>query len=331
MNRRRLALSLTALCLTVPAIGQGAPSSVPAANAALCSRCHQPESNIIRGFLKSVSLTDNIMVVDVDGGEEIIHFDNRTNIHNMTALADMKDYVGDGFRVFFVRRDNETRALHISHLDPMHIIGSDNVVDAGEVAAKLEAAVPPVVIDLRTPSEYLRGHIRGAINIPGGSAESLERHRPIAKDKALLVYGRGDGDRETEMVINLMSNGYHNVQYYQGGIPDWSRTHYTVCSLGYVNNAGKDDFFLRLVDKNYILDDAEGIPVSMTLEPDAIGAAEADLPADKEKPIIVYGRRYEQGAARLKRLGYADVKVIANGNGPWQEHSANGAGEDCSN
>ena len=65
-----------------------------------------------------------------------------------------------------------------------------------------------IIIDVREISEFNRGHIKGAINIP--LSQLRERMDEIPKDKPVYVHCR-TGQRSYNATLALRNRGYHNV------------------------------------------------------------------------------------------------------------------------
>jgi len=67
------------------------------------------------------------------------------------------------------------------------IIGADQI--AGLMTGEKKAAL----IDVRSPDEYLAGHIPGAVNIPAERIAAEKRRLPKDKTAPLIFYCRGVG------------------------------------------------------------------------------------------------------------------------------------------
>ncbi len=85
-----------------------------------------------------------------------------------------------------------------------------------------------VLIDIREPDEYARGHIPGAIHVPRGMLEfqilkTLE-HIGISADapNADLVLYCGTGGRSALATKSLDEMGFRNVRSMDGGIVAWN-------------------------------------------------------------------------------------------------------------
>jgi rhodanese-related sulfurtransferase len=85
-----------------------------------------------------------------------------------------------------------------------------------------------VLIDIREPMEYQRGHIPGAMIIPRGLLEfeilpALER---LGRDIPLIEYDIvlycGTGGRSALAAKSLDSMGFRNVKSMDGGIVAWA-------------------------------------------------------------------------------------------------------------
>lgn len=98
-------------------------------------------------------------------------------------------------------------------------------VTPAELARRLEAAPDLLVLDVREPSEWDEGHIRGARHIPmrqiGERASELPRDRPIA------VVCRG-GPRSSLVASLLLARGFRDLLNVWGGMGGWLEAGYPV-------------------------------------------------------------------------------------------------------
>lgn len=79
------------------------------------------------------------------------------------------------------------------------------------------------IVDVRDKSEYLEGHIPGAVNIPVASFSS--RSGQLDKHKTIIVYCNA-GSRSYKAYRKLMKLGYK--KYYQALFADWKTAGYKV-------------------------------------------------------------------------------------------------------
>lgn len=91
-----------------------------------------------------------------------------------------------------------------------------NVDTAGFLKAQSEGAK---ALDVRTGTEYMDGHIPGAILIEEGTyAEALKDY---PRDDAYIVYCR-TGNRSSTVVNWMKSNGFTNIYHLNQGIVSWT-------------------------------------------------------------------------------------------------------------
>ena len=76
-----------------------------------------------------------------------------------------------------------------------------------------------IILDVRRPDEYAKGHIPGAINVPNEEIGTAEIAELPDKSQLILVYCRS-GRRSKEASEKLVKLGYTNIVEF-GGILDW--------------------------------------------------------------------------------------------------------------
>jgi rhodanese-related sulfurtransferase len=88
-----------------------------------------------------------------------------------------------------------------------------------DLRARLNARDTVCLIDVRTPEEYRRGHIPGAINIPLGSLEQGVAH---FDRKAELIVTCQSGVRGAMACRKLRQMGFEEVYNLEGGMSRWA-------------------------------------------------------------------------------------------------------------
>lgn len=87
-----------------------------------------------------------------------------------------------------------------------------------------------LLIDIREPQEYMRGHIPGAILVPRGMLE-FEIHkiveaagtdRTVPPEEQKIVLYCGTGGRSALAAQSMESMGYRQVRSMAGGIVAWA-------------------------------------------------------------------------------------------------------------
>lgn len=99
----------------------------------------------------------------------------------------------------------------------------------GDASAKLGAAAfrqamedstRPALLDVRTPSEFKAGHIKGARNLDVTSSGFAKGLGPLAKDRPVLLYCRS-GHRSSMALSQLKAHGFTRVRHLAGGFSAW--------------------------------------------------------------------------------------------------------------
>lgn len=96
-------------------------------------------------------------------------------------------------------------------------------VDADQLAALILSDPELVIIDVRRPEEYAKGHIEGAISLldTAITGERLERLLPNP-ERPVAIYCNGERClRSTHASRKLVESGYRNVYWFRGGWMEW--------------------------------------------------------------------------------------------------------------
>lgn len=75
-----------------------------------------------------------------------------------------------------------------------------------------------ILLDLRMPAEYSKGHIAGAINVPVADIE--KGIGSLNKDKEIILYCKsGPWSRQAYRILKI--NGFNNIKVLENGIVGW--------------------------------------------------------------------------------------------------------------
>ena len=85
-----------------------------------------------------------------------------------------------------------------------------------ELAERLASDRPPLVIDVRENRDYRKGHLPGAINIPGGVLGS----RPLPREREIVLYGDGLGRVLAADYADNLRDG-RTARTLRGGLAGW--------------------------------------------------------------------------------------------------------------
>lgn len=93
-------------------------------------------------------------------------------------------------------------------------------LNASEFSKKI-AETGVVTLDVRTPGEFMTGHIQGAQNIDFESGNFENEISTLDKNGTYAVYCRS-GNRSGQAVAIMHDAGFHSVYNLNGGIIDWT-------------------------------------------------------------------------------------------------------------
>lgn len=93
-------------------------------------------------------------------------------------------------------------------------------VNALQAAQKLEQHPEIIVLDIRTPEEFEKAHINGAINLDYFSPRFFDSLIQLNKNKKYLLYCRSGGRSRRALSI-IEEAGLTNVLHLDGGIKGW--------------------------------------------------------------------------------------------------------------
>ena len=97
-------------------------------------------------------------------------------------------------------------------------------IDAPALQDRISAAaVPPRLVDVRSPAEYQAGHIPGAVNVPLDALKgSLDELRVVLQDQDVVLVCRS-GQRAGQAQEALRGAGF-DAPVLAGGINSWTAT-----------------------------------------------------------------------------------------------------------
>ena len=119
------------------------------------------------------------------------------------------------------RRPEQTRACRRARRQglsrgPLH---TNHYADAAAVSRRGSPIAASLVIDVRQPAEWRRGHIRGSVNLPLTQLASRLHQLPTGKT---IVTVCASGHRSAVAARTLQSAGYPSENL-KGGIRAWTR------------------------------------------------------------------------------------------------------------
>ena len=213
-----------------------------------------------------------------------------------------------------------------------------------------------LIVDVRTPEEYVEGHLEGAINI---SLRELGQNLDLLPnlDEEMVVYC-GSGWRSALGMTSLQVLGYTNVRNMKGGIKTWNAEEYATTTDEFMVEAstapdiapelvaavdaqlsalpsnwsgvGAEDLNVELIDNPPDLiidvrtpgewDEAGYVPGAVLMPLQELVSFVDELPAEMDANIVVYckaGHRGNMAATMLRTLGYTSVRNLSGGFTAW--------------
>ena len=91
-------------------------------------------------------------------------------------------------------------------------------VDPGALSERLAAPDPPLVVDVRSPSEYSSGHVPGAVNIPAPTVMQHLEEIQQAADVVLYCNDRRFTAVAEQLLKRAKVTGFSHLE---GGLTAW--------------------------------------------------------------------------------------------------------------
>ena len=96
-------------------------------------------------------------------------------------------------------------------------------IRAEELMERLDDPDAPIVLDVRTPGEYSRGHVPGAYNLPDQQVPARIEELKQLKDREIVIYCEV-GPRSRWVESYLRNQGFTDVKHLQGDMAGWRRS-----------------------------------------------------------------------------------------------------------
>ena len=204
--------------------------------------------------------------------------------------------------------------------DGKALVSADSFVKTGNI----------VLVDLRSPDEVAKGHIKGAVNIPMAKLAAVEESFPAKKSAPIVLYGNGN---DAEAAAKTVSDwGYKIVAMVDGGMAKFAARGNALASgpaaseIKWVRKLGPNEVSLAEFMKasegapgQIILDvrtkDETGAGMfknAVNIPLDEIGKRIAELPKDKECLVhCTTGARAEMAMGPLSKAGIKARFLVA--------------------
>jgi phage shock protein E len=112
--------------------------------------------------------------------------------------------------------------LTVGLLISFALLAAGPAISPADLAARLQTANPPLVVDVRTPAEFRNGHLAGAINIAHDEIGSRWSALNVGRDDEVILYC-GTGRRACNAQQTLEGLGYMHTRTLEGGFEAWAK------------------------------------------------------------------------------------------------------------
>ena len=104
---------------------------------------------------------------------------------------------------------------------PKQIVKTINTMESAEMIKKNLKNKNFVILDVRTPEEYIEGHLANATNIDFKATDFAEKVGKLDKSKTYLVYCHS-GHRSASAVEIMKTQSFQTLYNLDGGITQWT-------------------------------------------------------------------------------------------------------------
>ena len=118
-----------------------------------------------------------------------------------------------------------------------------NLISAYDFDEMIRLDKSSIIIDVRTPEEFNKGHLRNSLNVNWFDDNFDDNIDIFSKDLSVFVYCLSGG-RSAKANEKIRALGFKNVYELDGGILEWRKNKFPEASLNnnYDNSLSVDDF-----------------------------------------------------------------------------------------
>lgn len=99
---------------------------------------------------------------------------------------------------------------------------SNGIISQSDLLDRLDDADSPLVVDVRTPGEYRRGHVPSAVNIPYQQVGARLGELGEVNGRDIVVYCEA-GPRAQRAEATLRAAGFERLYRLEGDMSAWRR------------------------------------------------------------------------------------------------------------
>jgi len=98
----------------------------------------------------------------------------------------------------------------------------DGYMQQQELLTQINQGNPPIIVDVRSTSEYQSGHVPGAIHVPFWTAFTTDKMAGYNKDDLVVMYC-AHGPRAGVAKLAFYFSGFKNLSYLSGHMTAWAK------------------------------------------------------------------------------------------------------------
>jgi len=188
MIKKRLKLFIMPAVLAVVLLGTAGLSSAEKPTVlAPCKQCHQPENDVVRGTL--VSISEKFKTINVQVGQKLVWIINYGDDLKITGADKLLSIAKDKeIGIKFTGDEKKPYAVSLT-VKPPAKVAPEKLVSVDEMV-KLIAAGPEkggyLLFDSRPKPRFNEGHIPHAVSLDNAKFDEL-REKALPKDKDVLL------------------------------------------------------------------------------------------------------------------------------------------------
>ncbi len=102
---------------------------------------------------------------------------------------------------------------------------------SAQQALSVIESLNPLILDVRTPKEYAKGHLKNSVLIPVQQLQDRLEDLAGVKDRPILIYC-ATGNRSTVASKILIDKGFTHILNLKQGIVEWAKNRYPLVKSG---------------------------------------------------------------------------------------------------
>lgn len=170
-------------------------------------------------------------------------------------------------------------------------------VKVEEFEQKIKSSDDPQIVDVRTPEEYKKGHVKDALNVDWNSEEFDNMVKALDKNQPVYVYCLSGG-RSAKAAERLKETGFTEIYELEGGMMAWNNAEKPTVQL-----AKSDQPEMTMEDYKKAIDSDRLVLVDFN--------APWCAPCKKMAPMLEELSKSEKDKVKIVQINIEDHKSLA--------------------